>query len=311
MRDNIIITCALTGSGDNYKANPAVPITPRQISDEAISAARAGAAIVHIHVRDPATGRPSMAPELYRETVDRIRDSGVDVALNLTTGPGARFVPSDEDAAVGGAGTTLTSPDARVAHVLDLRPELCSLDIASMNFGEHAMINVPSHLRRMAELVQSVGVKPELEVFDLGQARLAARMVEDGVIAGAPLFQLCLGVPWGAPANAEAMLALRGCLPASCVWAAFGISRMQFPCVALAAALGGHVRVGLEDNIYSGPKRLAGGNAELVDRAVRMIEAMGARVATPAETRSLLGVARREAPAPERQAPVSNSAFRP
>jgi len=286
-----IVNCAVTGAGNTTAQSPHVPVTPRQIADECVAAAHAGAAVVHIHVRDPHTGRPSMELALYREVVERIRDSGVDMIVNLTTGPGARFHPSAEDPRQAGPGSTITSPEERVRHVLELRPEMCSLDVATFNMGANAMVNVPAHLARMASLVQAAGVLPELEVFDLGHIRLARHMIDEGQITGTLLFQLCLGVPWGAPADAPTMLAMRNALPHEAHWAAFGIGRTSFPAVALAAAMGGNVRVGLEDNLYLRRRELAPGNASLVARAVTIVEAIGGKVATPAEARVLLGLA--------------------
>jgi len=286
----IVISCAVTGGADSAHMSPHVPVTPAQIAAEVLAARAAGAAVAHIHVRDPATGKPSRDLALYRETVARIRDAGSDVLINLTTGPGARVVPNDEDPARMGKGSNLVLPEERVAHVLELRPDICSLDVATMNFGQHAMVNVPRHLEAMARLIRDAGVKPELEVFDLGHVALAARMIADGHFEGTPFLQLCLGVPWGAPATTEAMLAMRGGLPAGAVWSAFGISRHEFPMVAQAAVLGGHVRVGLEDNLYLERGVLAPGNAALVERAAIIVRAVGAAVATPAEARALLGV---------------------
>jgi len=289
----VIISCAVTGGADNAQLNPAIPVTPAQIADEVLAARAAGAAIAHIHVRDPATSKPSRDPALYREVVARIRDAGSDVILNLTTGPGARFIPDDGDPMRGGPGSTMATPEERVQHVLELRPEICSLDVATMNFGPHAMINIPRHIEIMARLVREAGTKPELEVFDLGHVALAARMVEQGLFAAPPLLQLCLGIPGGAPATTEAMLTMRNALPQGCVWSAFGISRHQFPMVAQAVVLGGQVRVGLEDNLYLSRGVLAPGNAALVERAARLIEALGASVADPAQARSMLGLAAR------------------
>lgn len=285
-----IINCAVTGGGDTTRLSPHVPVTPKQIADESIAAARAGAAVVHLHVRDPDSGRPSMDVALYRDAVARIRDSGIDVIINLTTGPGARFHPSDDDPRRAGPGSTITSPEARVAHVLEIKPEICSLDVATFNMGANAMVNVPAHLARMAALVQSVGALPELEVFDLGHIRLARHMIDEGQITGTILFQLCLGVPWGAPMDAETMLVMRNALPKGSQWAAFGIGRGEFPSVALAAAMGGHVRVGLEDNLYLRHRELAPGNASLVERARTIVESIGGRVASVAEARAMLNL---------------------
>jgi uncharacterized protein (DUF849 family) len=294
MTNKTIISCALTGSDDTPRLNPAVPVTPRQIADEAIAACEAGASIAHIHVRDPVTGAPSTALSLYGEVVSRIRDSGCPILINLTTGPGARFVPSDEDPNRGSDLSTMMTPEARVRHVLELRPEICTLDIATMNFGNRAFVNVPDHLIKMASLIEEAGVKPELEVFDLGHVRLARHLIETHGILREPLFQLCLGVPWGAASDTESLLQMKRYLPENARWSAFGISRAQFPIVAQSVILGGHVRVGLEDNLYLAKGTLAPSNAALVKRAVSIVESIGAEVATPDETRSLLGLARRE-----------------
>jgi uncharacterized protein (DUF849 family) len=250
MGRNVIISCAVTGAGDTVGKHPSIPVTPAEIATSAIEAARAGAAIVHIHVRDPETGAPSRELALYRDVVDRIRQSGVDVIINLTGGPGANYFPSNENPAVGGPGTTLSFPQERVRHIQELRPEICTLDIATLSMGERTMLNTPAHLRIMAGLVREAGVVPELEVFDTGHIRLAQRLVDEGVLGSPPMIQLCLGISYGAPATPEAMIMMRDMLPQPCVWAAFGIAMHQFPMVAQAVILGGHVRVGLEDNLY-------------------------------------------------------------
>jgi len=286
----VIITCALTGGAALSGKNKAVPVTPQQIADSAIAAARAGAAIVHIHVREPETGEPSMRAELYRETVQRIRDSGVDMIVNLTTGPGARFVPGDNDPRVGGPGTTLAPWSERVVHIEELKPEVCSLDVGSMNFGERVFVNTPAHLRKMAEAIKAAGTKPELEVFDLGHVRLARQLVDDGLVDPPPLFQLCLGIPWGAPATPETMLAMRNGLPPGALWAGFGIGPMQFPMAAQAVLLGGHVRVGLEDNLYLKRGVPAPSNAALVERAVAIVNELGEQPASVSEARRILGL---------------------
>lgn len=287
----VIITCALTG-GAPMSDKIRVPVSPAEIAQAAVGAAKAGAAIVHIHVRDPATGQPSMKVELYEETVARIRDGGVDVVINLTTGPGARFVPGDPDPAVGGAGTTLKSPATRVSHIERLKPEVCSLDVGSMNFGEHVFINTPAHLRDMAKAICAAGTKPELEVFELGHIRLARHLVDSGLIDPPPLFQICLGIPWGAPATPETMLAMRDGLPPGALWAGFGIGPAEFPMVAQAVMLGGHTRVGMEDNLYLA-RGVPATNAALVEKAVTIIELLGEQVATPAQARAILGLAAR------------------
>lgn len=289
MNEKTVITCAVTGSTmDALRVNPAVPVTPKQIADECIRARKAGATIVHIHVRHPETGQPSMELALYEEVVKRIRDSGSDVLINLTTGAGARFSPREDDPMAATPDSTMSTPEKRVEHVLKLLPDLCSLDVATMNFPNYAFVNVPSHIERMAKMVQEAGVKPEMEVFDLGHARLASNMVQRGIIKGRPLFQLCLGIPWTAPATPAGMMAMAAELPAGANWASFGISSQEFPMVAQAVLLGGHVRVGLEDNIYLSRGVLAQSNAQLVERAVQIIEALGSKPATPAEARQLL-----------------------
>ena len=287
-----IITCAVTGGGAITARSTYVPITPKQIADSAVEAAQAGAAIVHIHVRDPDTGAPSMNVKLYREVVDRIRASGTDVLLNLTTGVGARYVPSETDPAVAGPGTNFVSPEARVEHVLELKPEICSLDVGSVNFARYVVINTPDHLSRMAALISAAGVKPELEVFELGHIRYARKMIEDGEIVGSPLFQLCLGIPWAAEAAPETMIAMRNRLPPGAQWSGFGISTALWPMVAQALLLGGNVRVGLEDSIYISRGVLAPSNAALVERAVNIIHDLGGETASPADARQMLNVKR-------------------
>lgn len=287
----VIISCAVTGAADSKGANPAVPVTPEEIANEAIAANKAGAAIAHIHVRNVETGKASMDTKLYKEVVDRIRDSGSPVIINLTTGPGGRFSPDRDDPMQAAAGSVMKTAVERVAHVVENKPDICSLDIATMNFGDRPMVNAPDMLGEMAVLIQEAGVKPELEVFDTGHVRLANHMLETGAIKDdKPLYQLCLGIPWGAPANAETMMLMRDMLPAGANWASFGISRFEFPMVASAVLLGGHARVGLEDNLYIARGELASGNAQLVERAAQVIESTGDTVATPAEAREIFGL---------------------
>jgi uncharacterized protein (DUF849 family) len=284
----VIITCALTGGAELSGKNTAVPVTPQELADSAVGAARAGAAIAHIHVRDPATGRASMKLELYREVVDRIRQSGVDILINLTTGPGAAYLPSAADPRVPDEKSVLVHWEKRVEHVAELKPDVCSLDVGSMNFGERVFMNTPHDLREMAKTIRQAGVKPELEAFDLGHVRLARHLIDSGLIEPPPLFQLCLGIPWGAPASPEALLAMRDHLPPGAIWASFGIGAAQFPMVAQAVLLGGHVRVGFEDNLYLARGVPAPSNAALVEKAARIVEMMGAHVATPDEARQIL-----------------------
>ncbi|MDH3760193.1 MAG: 3-keto-5-aminohexanoate cleavage protein [Gammaproteobacteria bacterium] len=290
MNNDVIITCAVTGAGDTTSRSNLVPVTPRQVADAAIEAANAGAAVVHVHVRDPETGAGSRDPALFRETVDMIRDSGVDMIINLTAGMGGDWVPSEEDPSLPGPGSDMIGPEERLAHVVDCKPDICSLDCGTMNFaGDYAYINTAPFLRRMAEMVQELGVKPELEVFDLGQIRLARSLIDDGLIDAPPMFQLCLGIPWGAGADTETMTAMKQALPPGALWAGFGISRMQMPMVAQAVLLGGNVRVGLEDNIYL-DKGVLASNGMLVERAVEIIERMGARVLGSDEARAKIGL---------------------
>ena len=289
MSRTVIVSCAVTGSGDTVQISPYVPVTPKQIADDALAAHAAGAAIVHLHVRNPETGAPSRSVALYREVVDRIRGSGSPVLINLTTGIGARFTPDATDPNRN-ATPGMALPEDRVNHVLELKPEICSLDIATMNFGDHAFVNTPDHIRRIATAVRAAGVKPELEVFDLGHLALARYLYGAGLFEDPPLFQLCLGVPWGAPATAESMQIMKSMLPSASNWSAFGVGARQFSTVALAIVLGGHVRVGLEDNLYWAKGVLAKGNAPLVERTARIIRDLGAEVASPTQARAMLGL---------------------
>jgi 3-dehydrocarnitine:acetyl-CoA trimethylamine transferase len=289
MQRKVMIACAVTGSADTPGKNPAVPVTPAQIAQSAIDAAKAGAAIVHIHVRDPQTTRPSMELAHYREVVERIRGSGTDVLINLTTGPGARFLPGPDDPWKPGPATNLKIPAERVKHVVELRPDICSLDMGSMNMGGYAFINTQGYLEAMATTIRDTGVMPELEVFEAGHLLLARRMIETGHIKGPGMFQICLGISWGQPATTEAMTYMRSLLPKDSPWFAFGISLHQFPMVAQTVLLGGHVRVGLEDNIYLGKGQLAPSNAALVEKAAKIVEILGDHVATPADARQILG----------------------
>jgi uncharacterized protein (DUF849 family) len=290
MQRKVMISCAVTGSADTPGRNPAVPVTPEQIAQSAIDAAKAGAAIVHIHVRNPETTRPSMNIAHYREAVDRIRASGQDVVINLTTGPGARFAPGAEDPLKPGPGTTMKSAAERVAHIVELKPEICSLDMGSMNMGPYVFVNTPGYLEAMAIAIRDAGVLPELEVFEAGHLLLAKRLIDTGHIKPPGMFQICLGVAWAQPATPEAMSYMRGLLPAGSPWFAFGVAMYQFPMVAQAVLLGGHPRVGLEDNLYLEKGKLAPSNAALVEKAAKIIEILGDHVATPADARQILGL---------------------
>ncbi|MEQ8897615.1 MAG: 3-keto-5-aminohexanoate cleavage protein [Roseovarius sp.] len=289
MNFEVVLTCAVTGAGDTTGKSPHVPVTPREVADAAIEAAQAGAAIAHLHVRDPETGKGSRDVALFEEAVALVRESDTDVVINLTAGMGGDWSPSADDPAMPGPGTDMIGPDERLAHVKACLPEICSLDCGTLNFSDtdDIYISTPPTLRRMAGLVKEWGVKPELEVFDLGHIRFAKQMVAEGLIADPPMFQLCLGIPWGADATVETMAAMKAQLPAGASWASFGISRMQMPMLAAAVAMGGNVRVGLEDNIYLDRGVLAT-NAQLVTRAVEIIERMGGRAVTPQEARNKL-----------------------
>jgi uncharacterized protein (DUF849 family) len=291
MNNEVIITCAVSGAGDTVGRHPGVPVTPEQVANAAIEAAKAGAAVAHVHVRDPKTGMGSRDPALFREAVERIRDSGTDVVINLTAGMGGDWVPSEDDPSLPGPGTDMIGPAERLAHVEELKPEICSLDCGTLNFGggNEIYISTPAYLKAMAEQVKAWGVKPELEVFDLGHIRFARSMIDAGLIEDPPLFQICLGIPWGAGADTATMMAMRDALPPGANWAGFGISRMEMPMVAQAVILGGNARVGLEDNLYL-DKGVLASNGQLVERAVEIIERLGARVLAPQEARVKLGL---------------------
>jgi uncharacterized protein (DUF849 family) len=293
----VFITCAVTGAGDTTGKSDRVPITPAAIADSAIEAASAGAAIAHIHVRDPETGRGSRDPRLYREVVERVRSADVDVVLNLTAGMGGDLVLGGDETPLplDPAGTDLVGAAERVAHVRELLPELCTLDCGSMNFaagGDYVMTNTPAMLRAMARGVQALGVRPELEVFDTGHLVMVKELIGDGLIDAPVLIQLCTGIPYGAPSDIPTLMSMVNMLPSGAIFSAFSIGRMQLPYIAMAALAGGNVRVGLEDNIYLSRGRLAG-NGELVERAVRILDAMNVRILGPDETRAKLGLVRR------------------
>lgn len=289
MNFEVVVTCAVTGAGDTTGKSQHVPVTPKEIAREAIEAAKAGASVAHLHVRDPVTGKGSRDPALFREVVERVRDSGTDIVINLTAGMGGDWTPDPQNWALPGPGTDMIGPDERLTHVKDCLPEICSLDCGTLNFGNDnsIYISTPPILRRMAALTKEWGVKPELEVFELGHIRFARQMQAEGLLADPPMFQLCLGIPWGADQTVETMKAMKEHLPPDASWASFGISRMQMPMAAAAVAMGGNVRVGLEDNLFLDRGVLAT-NAQLVERVIGIIERMGARVLTPQEARNKL-----------------------
>lgn len=289
MNKNVIVTSAITGAGETTEKNPDVPVTPKEIAESAIDAAKAGAAIAHIHVRDPETKGLSHDTALFREVVERVRESDTDVILNLTAGGGGDWVPSSEDPAVGGPGTDIQTPGERHEPVGELLPEISTLDCGSYNMGDQLYLNPATWLREQAQMIQKSGVKPELECFDMGHVRFARQLVDEGLIDGNPMFQLCLGIPWGAEADTETMLAMRNKLPENAHWTSFGIGRLQIPMGIQSVLMGGHIRVGLEDNLYLSKGVLAT-NAQLVDKATTMIENLGAKTMTPQQAREHLGL---------------------
>ena len=284
-----IVSCAVTGNQTTLAQHPGLPCTPEQIATACIDAAKAGAAITHIHVRH-ADGRPSMEVQHYREVVERIRGSGTDLIINLTTGPGQRFVPGKDDPAAAGPGTTLMPPMRRVEHIVALRPEICTLDLNTMWSGASAVINSPYSITVMAQAMREAGTKPELEVFDSGDIHLAKTLIAEGVLDSPALFQIVTGVRYGFEQTPQTMAYARSLLPGDAVWAGFGIGRMAFPMVAQAFLLGGHVRVGLEDAVNLRRGVLAPSNAAMVEKAVRIIDDLGGEIATVAEARAILGL---------------------
>ena len=291
MNRDVIITCAVTGAADSAGKHPGLPITPRQIADACAEAESAGAAMVHIHVRDPKTGKGSRDPQLFREVVELVRERSTDVIINLTAGMGGDYVPSAENPAVGGPGTDIVGALERLAHVEALLPDVCSLDCGTLNFGmgNEVYINTSACLAAMAKRVQELGVKPELEVFDLGQIRLARHLIDTGLIDSPPLFQVCLGLAWSAGADTASMLAMTNALPADANWFSFGPGNMQMPMAAQAMVLGGNVRVGLEDNLYL-KKGVLASNGQLVEKAAHIIDQLGGRVVSAKDARARLGI---------------------
>ena len=293
MNRNPIITCAVTGSGDTARRHPDLPKSPGEIATAAIEAAKAGAAIAHIHVREPETGKPSRDVALYREVVDRIRGSETDVIINLTTGMGVDlFLGPDDDPLNFTADTDCVGQMERMEHVEALLPEICSLDCGSFNYmgQNYVYVSTQTMLEIGAKRLQEIGVKPELEVFDTGQIWFARHLVEQGLIDDPPLFQVCLGIPWGAPATPGVFQTMVNELPDGCNWTGFALGAMEMPVVAQALLLGGNVRVGLEDNLYLEKGVLAKSSAEQVEKAIRIIREMGHEPATPDEAREILGL---------------------
>ncbi|ESY45951.1 MULTISPECIES: 3-keto-5-aminohexanoate cleavage protein [unclassified Mesorhizobium] len=284
------ITCAVTGGGDVVGKSPHVPVTPLEIADSALEAHEAGAAIVHLHVRDPATGVGSRDIGLFRELVTIIRRRNTDVIINLTGGMGGAIVFGQNDAPLAFAeGTDCIGPHERMKHIIELKPEIASLDTGSLNVGDSLYATTPTWLRTMADQYKNASVLPEIEVFELGHIELAKQLIGEGRMPQPLLFQLCLGVKYGAPATPDAMLAMRNALPANAVWAGFGLGAMQLPMASQAVLMGGNIRVGLEDNLYLEHGVLAT-NVQLVAKARRMVEDMGAKVLSASDTRAALGL---------------------
>lgn len=295
MKRKVIITCAVTGNAPFNRKHPKFPVTPAEICDAVVEAARAGAAIAHIHVRDPDTAEGSRDPALFREVVDRVRQTGVDIVVNLTAGHGGHFVPDPEDESRAAPGSDVASAEERVRHLEQCLPEMASLDISTGNQveGPHEFVylNTTRTLRAMARRFRELNVKPELEVFQAGDIVFGKKLIEEGLIEDPPLFQLVLGVLWGAPADPETMIYMRNLLPGDSLWATLGIGRREFPVAAQSVLLGGHVRVGLEDNLYL-DRGVFATNGQLVERACTIIESLGESVATPGEAREMLNLAR-------------------
>ena len=298
MQQKTILTCAVTGNLTTPAQNGNLPVSPEQIARHCLDAAEAGAAIVHVHVRDPATGAPSMELAHYRRVMELIRESNDSLIINLTTGPGGRFHPSDEDPKVAGPRTNLMRPELRVEHIAALRPEICTLDLNTMTFGREVVINTPGNVTTMAEVIYEAGVKPEFEIFDSGDMALALDLFASGVLKTPGMFSFVLGVKYGMPASPESMLYLRNMLPPDSAWTGFGIGRFAFPMVAQSVVAGGHVRIGMEDTVYLARGDLTPDNAALVRKAVGIVESLGGTMATASEAREMLGLpAKGRAPA--------------
>ncbi len=285
-----ILTCAVTGNLTKPEMTPYLPITPKQIADACLGAADAGAAVAHIHVRYPETGKPSMELDHYAEVMHLIKTQNKELIINLTTGPGGRYVPTEGDPKVFAPGTTLCDPLKRVEHVAALKPEICSLDLNTMNSGADVVMNTPSNVRKMAKVIREAGVMPELEIFDSGDLNLAKDLIADGTVDGPGLYTFVMGVKYGLNTDPATLLYMRDQLPSGALWAAFGISRAEFPIVAQAWLLGGHIRVGMEDNIYLEKGVLCESNAQLVSRAKRIIGDLGGQLASANEARQMLGL---------------------
>jgi uncharacterized protein (DUF849 family) len=288
LKDSTIITCAVTGNHTTRAQNPNLPVTPEEIANSCLEAGEAGAAIVHIHVRDPQTGAPSMNNELYAEVVKRIRAQNSSLIINLTTGPGARYEPSEHDPAIPGPTTELLVPERRAEHVALIKPDIATLDLNTMIFGAEVCINAIWSIRRMAAVMKKANVRPEIELFDSGDVAIMHDLMRDGTIAEKPLCSIVMGVKYGFQPSPETLFYARGLLPEQAIWTAFGTGRSAFPMAAQSVIAGGNVRVGFEDSVYLSKGVLAASNAEMVAKASRIIEDLGSRVASSDETRTLL-----------------------
>ena len=288
-----IITCAVTGNLTSIEQTPHLPVTPEQIADACLGAAEAGAAVVHIHVRDPNTAKPSMELAYYREVVERIRTKNTQLVLNLTTGPGGRFVPSIEDPRVAGPGTTLMQPEKRVEHITALKPDIATLDLNTMNSGKEVVINTPRNVRVMAEIIRASGAKPEIELFDSGDIALMMDMLKDGSLEGPALCSVVMGVKYGFQPSPETLLYARNLMPSDATFTGIGIGRYAFPAVAQSYLASGHVRVGLEDSVMIEKGKLAPSNAAMVEKARRILEDLGGQIANPVDAREILGLSTR------------------
>ncbi len=285
-----ILTCAVTGNLTKPEMTPYLPITPKQIADACLGAADAGAAVAHIHVRYPETGKPSMELDHYAEVMHLIKAQNKELIINFTTGPGGRYVPTEGDPKIFAPGTTLCDPLKRVEHVAALKPEICSLDLNTMNSGADVVMNTPSNVRKMAKVIREAGVMPELEIFDSGDLNLAKDLIADGTVDAPGLYTFVMGVKYGLNTDPATLLYMRDQLPSGAIWAAFGISRAEFPIVAQTWLLGGHIRVGMEDNIYLEKGVLCESNAQLVSKAKRIINDLGGQLASSNEARQMLGL---------------------
>jgi uncharacterized protein (DUF849 family) len=296
-RNKIFITCAVTGNLTTPDQTPHLPITPEEIADACLGAAEAGAAVVHIHVREPGTGKPSMELGYYRDVVERIRGRNTQLILNITTGPGGRFVPWADEPRIAAPGTTLMAPEKRVEHIAVLRPEICTIDLNTMNSGKEVVINTPGSARRMAKVMKAAGVKPEVELFDSGDIALMHDLLNDGTLDSPVLCSLVMGVRYGFQPSPETVIYARNMLPANAEFTAVGIGKSSFTTVAQSYLSGGHVRVGLEDAVYLSRGQLAPSNAAMVEKARRMVEDLGAQIATTREAREIIGLPTRLADA--------------